>query len=295
MIRKSLNGLWFGLGLAVFSAAVAHAAAPGNDTTYEKVHKWDFTGVNPHCISFDFDGGSFDVAGLSTKRLVADYSARVESSTRREGNYSARFELRPGDRVSGGWRAELRDLNNAVPGSTVWYSISTMIPSDFPEEPGNSFVMIQWHDQKVPWNNPDGHSPPLAARYREGRLDITLRHAFEGQKNGENGREVILYSHPDLEQDVWHDFVYQVRWSALANGEDAGRVKVWLNSKQVVDYSGPVGYHDDLGPYVKFGIYARHDVTQPHVVYHDSYHRGDNYENVCIRCDIRMTDVGMMK
>jgi len=281
----------FVLTIWMWVSGSAFAAEPYTDEGYAKVYKWDFTGVNPHCISFDFESGNFDVEGLSTKRLVADYSAKVETSNTREGNYSARFELRTGDRVSGGWRAELRDLNNAVPGSTVWYSLSTMIPEDFPEEEDNSFVLIQWHDQKVPWNNPEGHSPPLAARYREGRFDITLRHTFEGQKDGENGRELILYSHPDLKRGVWHDMVYQVRWSAKSTGDEAGFVRAWMNGNQVIDYEGPIGYHDDLGPYVKFGIYARHDVKQPHVVYHDAYHRGPTYTSVCTDCSFNLDAV----
>lgn len=266
------------------AAQILVAEEPRVDEIYSRVHKWDFSGVNPHCISFDFDNGDFDIEGLSTKRLVAAYSAIADQTAKREGSHSARFSLRPGDRVSGGWRAELRDLNNAVPDSVVWYSISTMVPENFPNEPDNSFVLIQWHDQKVPWNNPKGHSPPLAARYREGRLDITLRHAFEGQKDGDNGRELILYSHEGLKQGEWHDFVYQIKWSASPDPASTGFVRVWMNGRQVVNYTGPVGYFDDLGPYVKFGVYARHDVRQEHIVYHDSYHRGARYEDVCIDC-----------
>lgn len=297
-MRSVMTRLALMIALGALTTMSVTAAEPHEDTTYEKIYKWDFSAINPHCVVFDFESGELDVPGLSTKRLVNDYSARVvsndyQSGLPRKGNHAARFELRTGDRVSGGWRAELRDLNNAVPGSTVWYSLSTMIPEDFPEEPENSFVLIQWHDQKVPWNNPEGHSPPLAARYRNRRFDITLRHAFEGQKSGENGRELILYSHPELERGVWHDLVYQVRWSA-ETGEDTGFVRAWLNSKQIVNYRGPIGYFDDLGTYVKFGIYARHDVKQPHVVYHDEYRRGSDYETVCIRCDISFSKSDMM-
>ncbi len=281
--------------LASLPFASAFAGEPFTDESYNTVYKWDFSGVNPHCIVFDFESGTLDLPGLSTRRLVNPYSAQIvdeiaaaNSPKVRQGRNAARFELRTGDRVSGGWRAELRDLNNAVPGSEVWYSLSTLIPKDFPDEPENSFVLIQWHDQKVPWNNPEGHSPPLATRYRNHRLDITLRHAFEGQQPGENGRERILYSHPNLERGVWHDLIYHVRWSARPTGPDTGFVRAWLDNKQIVDYTGPVGYFDDLGPYVKFGIYARHDVKQPHVVYHDAYRRGNDYDAVCVDCSLRL-------
>jgi hypothetical protein len=36
---------------------------------------------------------------------------------------------------------------------------------------------------------------------------------------------------------------------------DEGYVNAWWNGEQVVRYRGGVGYNDDAGPYVKFGLY----------------------------------------
>jgi hypothetical protein len=175
------------------------------------------------------------------------------------------------------------------------------VPEDFPED-DNSFVLIQWHDQKVPWNNPKGHSPPLALRYHRGRLKLTLRHAFAGQRDGETGREIILYEDSKFKKGEWHDFIYQIRWSAHpaleANVENqsnsqwpgprnpSGIVRAWRHNELIVDYEGPIGYFDDIGPYVKFGIYARNDVSGPRVVYHDEYCHGRTLQQICQFCDL---------
>lgn len=265
-----------------------------------RMYKWDFTSVNPSGVVFDFEAQSLVVAGLSRRRLIDSYSATITNDVVRHGRAAVRFELRPGDRVSDGWRAELRDINNAKPNSEVWYALSTLVPEDFPED-DNSYVLIQWHDQKVPWNNPKGHSPPLALRYHLGSIRLTLRHAFSGQRDGENGRELVLFEQDDFAKGVWHDFVYHIRWSAhpapasanktesnlkrVGAGMRSGVVRAWLDNRKIVDYSGPIGYFDDLGPYVKFGIYARNNVGGARVVYHDEYRRGLTLEQVCQLCD----------
>lgn len=265
------------LCLVLASGAVQAGSAP--------LFKSDYRLHNPAGVVVDFETGRFDADRLSTRRLSESYSGRVVSAPVRAGRYAARFELRPGDHVSDGRRAEVRDRNNAIMGDDVWYAISTLIPVDFTAEPGNSYVLIQWHDQQVPDTRWHDRSPPLAVRFLDGRLDVTLRHAFAGMQFADNGREAILYSVPGFAKGVWHDFVYHVLWSAVPDGPRLGFVQAWLDGRQIIDYRGPVGYFDRVGPYVKFGLYARHDVRTPHVVYHDEYRRGQHYWDVCLRCD----------
>jgi hypothetical protein len=58
-------------------------------------------------VHLDFETGTFD--GWSIKRLSAEHSAVIQSEVVRSGKRACRFELRPGDYVSQGHRAELRD------------------------------------------------------------------------------------------------------------------------------------------------------------------------------------------
>ena len=56
-------------------------------------------------------------------------------------------------------------------------------------------------------------------------------------------------------------------------------MNVWWNGRQVVRYSGPVGYNDDFGPYFKFGLY-RDDSAKTYVVYFNHVRLGDRREDV---------------
>ncbi len=63
-------------------------------------------------VRLDFESGDF--SGWSVRRLAKDYSAVIQEAIVRTGSKACRFEIRPGDRVSQGLRAELRD----------WYAFS---------------------------------------------------------------------------------------------------------------------------------------------------------------------------
>ena len=63
-------------------------------------------------VHLDFESGTFD--GWSVKRLAAPHSAVIQSDVVRSGKRACRFELRPGDYISQGHRAELRDPYNVV-------------------------------------------------------------------------------------------------------------------------------------------------------------------------------------
>ncbi len=80
-------------------------------------------------MHLDFESGSFD--GWSVKRLSAAHSAKIQSEVVRVGRRACRFELRPGDYVSQGHRAELRDPYNVVWDEEVWYGFSTRLAEDF--------------------------------------------------------------------------------------------------------------------------------------------------------------------
>ena len=69
--------------------------------------------------------------------------------------------------------------------------------------------------------------------------------------------------------------MHQVRWSY----REDGFVRSWLNGRQIVDYRGPVGYNDEVGPKFKFGLY-RDNKEPTSVIYHDSYRRGRTCEDV---------------
>ncbi len=221
-------------------------------------------------VQLDFEVGSFQ--GWDVRRLVGPYSGAMETDIVRHGRYAARFELRNGDRVSHGWRAEIKDRHNVSFGRDVWYAFSTYLPPDYPDH-DYSCVLAQWHDQ-AELGDPSG-KPPIAHRIRDGRFYVTLAASPMASDSPEH--RGVLFETSENVKGVWHDYVYRVHWP---NG-GPGEIEMWLNGKQVVDYRGPLGYANQIrGPYFKFGMYCAEDVPQPHVVYHDSYRRGLRFEHV---------------
>lgn len=222
-------------------------------------------------VHLDFETGTFE--GWSVKRIVGSHSAVIQRERVRVGIRACRFELRPGDYISQGHRAELRDPLNAPLESTVWYGFSTLIPEDFPVEEGVGCVLAQWHDQ-AKLGDPSG-KPPIALRYRHGTLRVTGAYSKFAGPDPEKRYEFAVF--PDLPRGVWHDFVFRVFWSR----HGTSTIEAWLDRNQFFDWSGPLGYENEAeGPYLKLGAYCSEPIRRPHVVYHDNYSRGHSYNEV---------------
>ena len=112
---------------------------------------------------------------------------------------------------------------------------------------------------------------------------VTLmnEHIYEIYQNnavvsGENGAVIMLDSDEDDYKDRWLNFTYQIKWSALTEQEnrlDPGFIRIWLGGKKQLECHGEIGFRNKLGPYLKFGVYAKRDVINSRIVYHDSYIR----------------------
>ncbi len=265
-------------GASLFAATLCSAA----DTRRARLHSWlavatiaAMTAVNPSCAHAEsgsvpvatlltavhqrFDDGT--LTGWNTRRLVHEDSAVVQDHI--DGRRAARIELRPGDYVSDGWRAELKDPYSARVGEELWYGFSTLVPTDYPTSEDDSCMLAQWHD----WTNPV--PPILAHRYNKGTFYVTYDNA--------NVQEKVLYEDPAFARGAWHDFVYHARWS---EGPD-GYIEGWIDGRKAVEFHGPTLYPDSkLGPYFKFGVYCTTDVKVPHAAYDTDYSRGESFAEV---------------
>jgi Polysaccharide lyase len=139
-------------------------------------------------------------------------------------------------------------------------------PSGFPIVPVR-LVVAQWKQYC-----PDGapcfdDSPILAIRYIGGVLSITQ----DIEK-----RFIVLYQQKADLRDRWLDFRFHVRFSTTQHG----RVKAWLDGKQLVDFRGvtansdnaTTGYPSPSHFYFKLGLY-RNVMTQPMTIYIDEYRK----------------------
>src|SRR5208282_5174192 len=179
------------------------------------------------------------------------YSIQTASDVRKNGEDSLRFELRKGEQWNSSFRSEVNTTEHPPMNSVRWYAFSLYLPAGFPIE-DNRLVLAQWHGADKKELGEVARSPSMAFRYRAGRFYITDRHTSE-----------------------WIVFVVQAKWSY----QDDGFVNVWWNGKPIVQYHGPVGYNDDIGPYFKFGIY-RDDTDKTYVAYYNQVKSGTSAEAV---------------
>lgn len=73
----------------------------------------------------------------------------------------------------------------------------------------------------------------------------------------------------------WRDFKLKINWSDSAEGS----INAWIDDKKIISYAGPVGNpkfenpYDNLGNYVKMGLYCAKGPEIPLVLFHDNYSR----------------------
>ncbi|MGA2531439.1 MAG: heparin lyase I family protein [Candidatus Aminicenantales bacterium] len=222
-----------------------------------------------------YDG--FETARLSeawdTSRFVPS-AVTMQSDIVRAGRGAVKIVVRANDKYEAGIkgnlpteRAELMEARELVSkeGDNYEYSFSMFIPPDFPLVP-TRLVIAQWK-QYCPGGGCLYDSPIVAVRYASGVLRIT-------HKTGPD--QTTLYETKEELRGRWLDFIFQLRFSSGANG----RIKAWLNNKQVVDYTGVNAYPENeqtgfAGPgwfYFKMGLY-RDLMAEPMTIYIDEYRK----------------------
>ncbi|MBC8129239.1 MAG: dipeptide ABC transporter ATP-binding protein [Rhizobiaceae bacterium] len=222
-------------------------------------------------VHLDFETGTLD--GWSVRRLVGPHSARVQGEVKRVGTKACRFELRPGDRVSQGIRAELRDWYNAPFETDTWYGFATYLAEDFAPPRETGVVLAQWHDQ-ARLGDPSG-KPPLAIRYLDGRLRFTGAASPVASPDPETVH--LFHETAEVALGRWMDFVFRIHWSRHGPSE----IDAFLDGKPLFSFRGPLGYpNEDQAPYFKLGLYASGPIETPLVGYHDNYSRGPGYDAV---------------
>ncbi len=223
-------------------------------------------------------------SGWGTQSPGKNYSIQSVSELRRAGETSLRFELRKGEHYSDlfgktSFRSEVNARDFPPLGSVRWYALSILVPDDFPSE-DNRLVLAQWHGADKKYLGEVSRSPVMAFRYSNGSFFITMSHSADWIVR--DAKAVVLrtvFETAQFPRNTWNDFIIQARWSYKSDG----LVNVWWNGRQVVRYSGPVGYDDDFGPYFKFGLY-RDDSGKTYVVYFNHVKIGDRREDVDFHC-----------
>jgi hypothetical protein len=203
-------------------------------------------------------------------------SVEIQTNVMRAGHGAVKITVRSGDKFEAGIngnsdseRTELGEGSRKLvsrENAAYEYSFSDFIPTNFPTVP-TRLVLAQWKQYCPEKGNCSDDSPVVALRYVSGKLFITRqvgRHP-----------ETLFETSDDL-RGKWTDLRFQIRFTT----NDNGRVKVWLNGKQVVDYTGVTAYPEDATTsyphpswfYFKMGLY-RNVMAEPMTIYIDEYRK----------------------
>jgi Polysaccharide lyase len=213
-----------------------------------------------------------------TQSAAKPYSIRTDADLQDGGQDTLRFELRAGDTwvdqtFSRTFRAEVTSDEFPPAGAMKWYAFRVLFPTDFPMEQ-NRLVFAQWKERGGFLAL--GLSPSLSFRFVDGKFSVRLRHcADEVIRDADAVTEIDLFKTKNFPLGQWQDFVVQAKWSY----QDDGFVNVWWNGRQIIKYSGPVGYDQEFAPKLKFGLY-RDATPRTYVANFSQVKIGDRPEDV---------------
>ncbi len=202
----------------------------------------------------DFSTGNF--SQWDSLEEAAPNRLQVVTSPVRKGKYAMRVEVRQGDLVFSGTRAEA-DGFTEVEGNERYYAWSTFFPSDYPNSTEWQ-VFTQWHHSGL-----DG-SPPLEFDADSEQIKL----ATLGDK--------VVWSTP-LVRNVWHDFVFHVKFSANAS---VGFVEIWLDGAKVLNKFSMATLYAGQTVYFKQGYYRSQTLGGTQVLYHADTIEGETLADV---------------
>jgi hypothetical protein len=252
LITMSVIG-WALLSGVISRAQVTNATAPAIDV---------------------YDG--FEAAGLSkvwdTSRFVPG-AVQMQTNIFRAGRGAAKITVLPRDTYEAGIngsrdseRDELMEAKKLTSkeNAAYEYSFSMFIPTNFPIVP-TRLVIAQWKQNCGGNDNCSDDSPVVAIRYVSGVLKITHQIGLH---------QTTLFETKAEMRNQWLDFKFQTRFTT----NETGRVKAWLNGKQVVNYTGVNAYPENAATgythpsrfYFKMGLY-RDLMAEPMTIYIDEY------------------------
>jgi len=107
----------------------------------------------------------------------------------------------------------------------------------------------QWHDGSTI----SGLNPILAAFVTGGQLSIVLRYNYNANVSPATTTSITLYQ-GKWTPNAWVAFDVEAKIAKAS--PRSGFVKIWMNGRQIVNYSGQVGYnYSPNGDYAKLGLY----------------------------------------
>ena len=223
-------------------------------------------------VSDDFEAGP--LSSIWATKKLSPHALRHLTAPTRTGRGAIEMQVAAGDQTAVGGdgqlteRAELREAPGVrLPmGVDAWYAFSFYLPADFPIVE-TRLVLASW---KQSFKDPSkDRSPMVALRYMGGRLMVTVAR--------DRGKRVLFGEEVDV-RNRWVDMVFHL----IPRADQKGRLQVWKDRRQIVDYQGALGFKkDEDETYFKLGLYRDHMDIPMRIVY-DRFRRGASYQAVAL-------------
>jgi hypothetical protein len=189
----------------------------------------------------------FDDYSLSGWRPSGNATASLANSPIRSGNYSAQLKLnRLEDRSSFRTELSLQSPKFEI-GREYWIGFSNYLADPWPFAKKGE-IIFQIHKR------PD----PTDQRSRQPLIKTTkggvwfIQSTFDPNHDSTSSTvQAEQFRAGPIEKNRWNDWVIHVKWSY---GSD-GLLEIWKDGAKVVNKNGPNCSNDDLGPYIKIGVY----------------------------------------
>jgi hypothetical protein len=269
----SLIGIVMAVGV---SPAAASPSAPGSGYRLDWERQSDrvIPGAAPPGWAREYLANPQHSDGQPAARV----GRRTAGEPVRDGDYSARFDLRANDinvPGAGSKRAELAASNPVEQhGVERWYGFSLYL-KDWTPDPKAPEIVTQWHQSDGVCSM--GCSPPLSLL--TDNTNWVISQNWQKSKSAPN----YLFCHTPVgkfHKNLWTDWVVHVKWSTGTTG----KLEIWRDGHKLTGL-GPInGRTDDygdpnpnLGNYMKIGIYKWKWASQPptpgvtkRVLFHDA-------------------------
>ena len=211
----------------------------------------------------DFEGGEiadfWRDGGVKEGRYLPE-AVSLSKEYQRSGEFSAKLIVKKGfikQVVNNSIiteRTELGSRKHALLGREVWYAYSILVPKEFPVI-DNRLVISQFKQSGLEIG------PIFAQRYRNDRHYLSISN-LQGDLNENRKFEL-----PELKREVWHEFVFNIRYSKQSDGY----VILWMDGKRAVTYNGKTAHETAKNLfYHKMGLY-RDQWPAPMTLYFDDY------------------------
>ncbi|MEQ6250796.1 heparin lyase I family protein, partial [Sulfitobacter sp. HNIBRBA3233] len=170
-----------------------------------------------------------------------------------------------GDEAQGKNRSEISSFRSMQNGREFTIEFDVFV-EDGPSNTADFLVLAQLHQTED--RNASGvptdvsGPPPLTVQMRGDRLEIVGR--TDPNKNttetslirltapGYEDEDTLYLDTDPIARDTWINMRIVVVFDHTGT---SGRLEVQRDGVTIVDYTGPIGYNDDIGPYLQMGVY----------------------------------------